>query len=159
DPVLQSVIASIVQQYHIVVTISANDGTRLFTPTAVGPDGGSTATNTTRDPSATTDINDDQNSTTPSQVLDSGAIAVGGTTLDDTTAVSPQTGGPLSHNPTFATTRTDGGGNFSSGFGSRIIVSAPSDGIAVFEHASHGSAQEVVPVLNGGTSASAPMTA
>ena len=84
DPILQTVIASIVQQYHIVVTISANDGTRLFTPTAVGPDGGSTATNTTRDPGATTDINDDQTSTTPTQVLDSGAIAVGGTTLDDT---------------------------------------------------------------------------
>lgn len=159
DSVLQTVIASIVQQYHIVVTISANDGTRLFTPTAVGPDGGSTATNTTRDPGATTDINDDQTSTTPSQVLDSGAIAVGGTTLDDTLSVSPQTGGPLSHNPTFATTRTDGAGNFSSGFGSRINVSAPSDGIAVYVHPQLGSAQQVTPVLNGGTSASAPMTA
>lgn len=159
DPILQTVIASIVQQYHIVVTISANDGTRLFTPTAVGPDGGSTATNTTRDRRGTTDINDDQTSTTPSQVLDSGAIAVGGTTLDDTLAVSPQTGGPLSYNPTFATTRTDGAGNFSSGFGSRINVSAPSDGIAVYEHLPRGSAQQVVAVLNGGTSASAPMTA
>jgi hypothetical protein len=159
DSVLQTVIASIVQQYHIVVTISANDGTRLFTPTAVGPDGGSSATNTTRDSGATTDINDDQTSTTPSQVLDSGAIAVGGTTLDDTLAVSPQTGGPLSQNPTFATTRTDGAGNFSSGFGSRVNVSAPSDGIAAFVHPNGVSAQQVEPVLNGGTSASAPMTA
>jgi hypothetical protein len=160
DPILQAVIASIVQQYHIVVTISANDGTRLFTPTAVGPDGGSTATNTTRDPGAATDINDDQTSTTPSQVLESGAIAVGGTTLDDTLSVSPQSGGPLSHNPTFATTRTDGGGNFSSGFGSRIDVCAPSDGIVVYQHqVQGGSPQQVVPVLSGGTSASAPMTA
>ena len=159
DSVLQTVIASIVQQYHIVVTISANDGTRLFTPTAVGPDGGSTATNTTTNPAATTNINDDQTSTTPSQVLDSGAIAVGGTTLDDISSASPQTGGPLSHNPTFATTRTDGAGNFSSGFGSRINVSAPSDGIAVYEHQTGGSPETVSPVLNGGTSASAPMTA
>ena len=159
DPVLQTVIASIVQQYHIVVTISANDGTRLFTPTAVGPDGGSTATNTTRDRRSATDINDDQTSTTPSLVPDSGAIAVGGTTLDDISSVSPQTGGPLSYNPTFATTRTDGAGNFSSGFGSRINVSAPSDGIAVYEHSPSGPAQQVVSVLNGGTSASAPMTA
>jgi hypothetical protein len=160
DPILQTVIASIVQQYHIVVTIAANDGTRLYTPAAVGPDGGSTATNTTSDPGSTSDINDDQTSTTPSQVLDSGAIAVGGTTLDDTLAVSPQNGGPLSHNPTFATTRTDGAGNFSSGFGSRINVSAPSDGIAVYKHETHdGSPESVVPVLGGGTSASAPMTA
>jgi hypothetical protein len=164
DPIIQTVIASIVQQYHIVVTISSNDGTRLFTPAAVGPDGGSTATNTTRQSGATTDINDDQTSTTPSQVLDSGAIAVGGTTLDDIASVSPQTGGPLSQNPTFATTRTDGGGNFSSGFGSRINVSAPSDGIAVYEHKRAApehpvTPQEVVPVLSGGTSASAPMTA
>jgi len=160
DPIFQTLIASIVQQYHIVVTISANDGTRLFTPTAVGPDGGSTATNTTRNPGATTNINDDQTSTTPSQVLDSGAIAVGGTTLDDISSVSPQSGGPLSRNPTFATTRTDGAGNFSSGFGSRINVSAPSDGIAVYEHQTLGGSPEtVVPVLQGGTSASAPMTA
>ena len=163
DPVLQTVIASIVQRYHIVVTIAANDGTRLYTPAAVGPDGGSTPTNVTRDPRAATNINDDQYSTTPSEVLDSGAIAVGGTTLDDITAVSPQTGGPLSTNPTFATTRTDGGGNFSSGFGSRINVSAPSDGIVSFEHTppggTQGTPQEVTPVLTGGTSASAPMTA
>jgi hypothetical protein len=159
DPIEQAVIAAIVQEYHIVVCISANDGTRLYTPTAVGPDGGSTATDTTRNPSGTTDINDDALSTTPSEVLDSGAIAVGGTTLDDTLAVPPQSGGAQSHNGTFAATRTDGGANFSSGFGSRIDVSAPSDGVLTFEHPQGGTAQDVVPVLNGGTSASAPMTA
>jgi subtilase family protein len=165
DPVLQTVVASIVQRYHIVVTIAANDGTRLFTPTAVGPDGGSTPTDTTRNPAAATNINDDETSTTPSEVPDSGAIAVGGTTLDDIMADSPQTGGPLSRNPTFATTRTDGAGNFSSGFGSRLDVSAPSDGIVSFIHETPfgglqgPDAQAVVPILTGGTSASAPMTA
>jgi hypothetical protein len=159
DPIDQAVIAAIVQEYHIVVCISANDGTRLYTPTAVGPDGGSTPTNVTRDPGKTTDINDDADSTTPSQVLDSGAIAVGGTTLDDTQAVPPQNGGPQAHNGTWAATRTDGSGAFSSGFGSRIDVSAPSDGIPAFEHARGGGAQAVETVLNGGTSASAPMTA
>ena len=159
DPITQAVIAAIVQEYHIVVCISANDGTRLYTPTAVGPDGGSTPTNVTRDPGKTTDINDDANSTTPSQILDSGAIAVGGTTLDDTQAVPPQNGGAQSHNGTWAATRTDGSGAFSSGFGSRIDVSAPSDGIPAFEHPQGGTAQDVETVLNGGTSASAPMTA
>jgi predicted secreted protein len=159
DPIDQAVIAAIVQEYHIVVCISANDGTRLYTPTAVGPDGGSTPTNVTRDPGKTTDINDDADSTTPSQVLDSGAIAVGGTTLDDTLAVPTQNGGAQSHNGTWAATRTDGSGAFSSGFGSRVDVSAPSDGIPAFEHPQGGTPQDVETVLNGGTSASAPMTA
>ncbi|WIX75375.1 S8 family serine peptidase [Amycolatopsis carbonis] len=159
DPVAQAVISTIVKQYHIVVTISSNDGTRRYTPAAVGPDGGSTPTDVTRDARATTDIADDQFSTTPTKVLDSGAIAVGGTTLDDTLAVPQQAGGAAAHNPTFATTRTDGGGNFSSGFGTRVDVSAPSDGILVVEHTQRGGAQDVTPVLNGGTSASAPMTA
>ncbi|MGW4487122.1 S8 family serine peptidase [Amycolatopsis sp. NPDC004368] len=159
DPVAQAVITTIVKQYHIVVTISSNDGTRLYTPTAVGPDGGSTPTDVTRDARATTDIADDQFSTTPTKVLDSGAIAVGGTTLDDTLAVPQPAGGAAVHNPTFATTRTDGGGIFSSGFGTRVDVSAPSDGILVMEHTQRGGAQDVTPVLNGGTSASAPMTA
>lgn len=153
DPIEQAVIAAIVQEYHIVVCISANDGTRLYTPTAVGPDGGSTPTDVTRDPFATTNINDDAYSTTPTEVLDSGAIAVGGTTLDDTLAV------PGGTNPTFAATRTDGSGEFSSGFGSRIDVSAPSDGIPAFEHQQRGTAEQVLTVNTGGTSASAPMTA
>lgn len=159
DPVLEQVITTIVHQYHIVVTISANDGTRLYTPAAVGPDGGSTPTDVTNNPHATTDIADDATSTTPSEVLDSGAIAVGGTTLDDTESVSPQSAAPLSHTATFATTRTNGDTNFSSGFGTRVNVSAPSDGILVYEHTNGGAAQDVTPVLNGGTSASAPMTA
>ncbi|MGW1913643.1 S8 family serine peptidase [Streptomyces sp. NPDC002076] len=155
DPVQQSVIASIVQQYGITMVVSSNDGTRLFTNAAVGPDGGSTPTDVTRKAADTTRIDDDQLSTTPSKVLDSGAIAAGGTTTDDTLAVPPQNGAAASGNGTWATTRLNGSGIFSSGFGTRIDVSAPSDGIPAFEHRGQ-TAQSVAEVLSGGTSASAP---
>jgi len=153
DPILQSVVSTIVRDYHIVVTISSNDGTRLYTPAAVGPDGGSVPTDLTRKASESTDLDDDAYSTTPSKVLDSGAIAVGSTTLDDTLSQ------PGSANGTFATTRTNGGTLYSSGFGERVDVSAPGDGIPAFEHPSNGGPQSVTTVLNGGTSASAPMVA
>ncbi len=162
DPVQQAVIAAVVQHYGIVMTVSSNDGTRLVTPAAVGPDGGSTPTDTARRGQAPTSIDDDYYSTTPSRVVDSGAIAVGGTTADDTVAVPPQAGGPLSRTGTFAATRVSGATTFSSGFGTRVNVSAPSDAIASFIHpfvGPHGLPQAVIPVLEGGTSASAPMTA
>ncbi|WP_393097154.1 hypothetical protein [Streptomyces sp. LN325] len=155
DPVQQAVIASIVQQYGIPVVVSSNDGTRLFTNAAVGPDGGSTATDVTRKAADTTRIDDDQLSSTPSKVLDSGAIAAGGTTTDDTLSVPPQNGSAASANGTWATTRLNGSGVFSSGFGTRVDVSAPSDGIPAFEHQGQ-TAQSVTEVLSGGTSASAP---
>jgi hypothetical protein len=88
-------------------------------------------------------------------VPDSGAIAAGGTTTDDTLAVPPQDGGTGSATGTWAATRTDGSGAFSSGFGTRVDVSAPSDAIPAFVHAGP-TAESVQPVLNGGTSASAP---
>lgn len=155
DPVQQAVIASIVKQYGITVVVSSNDGTRLFTNAAVGPDGGSTTTDVTRKAADTTRIDDDELSTTPSKVLDSGAIAAGGTTTDDTLSVPPQNGGAASANGTWATTRLNGSGVFSSGFGTRVDVSAPSDGIPAFEHQG-ATAQSVAEVLSGGTSASAP---
>lgn len=155
DPVLQAAIASIVQQYGITVVVSSNDGTRLYTNAAVGPDGGSTATDRTRKAADTTRIDDDQLSTTPSKVLDSGAIAAGGTTTDDTLSVPPQNGGAASAAGTWATTRLNGSALFSSGFGTRVDVSAPSDGIPAFEHEGR-TAQSVAEVLSGGTSASAP---
>lgn len=155
DPIEQAVIAAIVQQYGITVVVSSNDGTRLYTNAAVGPDGGSTPTDVTRNASAATTINDDEYSTTPSVVRDSGAIVAGGTTTDDTLAVPPQYGGRASASGTLATTRTDGSGIFSSGFGTRVDVSAPSDAIPAFVHAGQ-TAESVEPVLNGGTSASAP---
>jgi hypothetical protein len=156
DPVNAAVIAAIVQLYHEVVSVSSNDGTRLATPTAVGPDGGSTPTDTTTSPASATSIDDDAYSTTPTKVIDSGAITAGGTTLDDTLAVPRGSSGPLAATGTLAETRTDGGGDFSSGFGTRVDVSAPSDNILVYSHAVGGGAQDVQPVLNGGTSASAP---
>ena len=153
DALLQSVVGTIVRDYHIVVTISSNDGTRLYTPAAVGPDGGSTPTDLARKASETTDISDDNFSTTPSRVLDSGAIAVGGTTLDDTLSQ------PGSANGTYATTRTNGAMSYSSGFGDRVDVSAPGNGIPAFIHTAGGTPQAVTAVFNGGTSASAPEVA
>ena len=162
DPLMESVVAAIVHD-GITVTISANDGTRLYTPAAVGPDGGSTPTNLLARGETPTSVGDDATSTTPSLVPDSGAIAVGGTTLDDTIAAPPQDGGPLSRSGTFAETRLDGSTNFSSGFGTRIDVSAPSDNIAALMHQCQHFGQcqptDAVTVLSGGTSASAPMTA
>lgn len=149
DPFVRSVVASIVRS-GIVVSISSNDGTRLFTPASVGPDGGSTPTDLAADSRRATAIDDDAESTTPSLVPDSGAMAAGGSTLDDTLAAGP--GGDA----TTAETRISGFGTFSSGFGSRVDLSAPSDNIIAFSHAGGAAAQDVNVSLNGGTSASAP---
>jgi len=155
DPLMETVIAAIVQRYGITVVDSANDGTRLYTPAAVGPDGGATPTNVAATLRQATSIDDDQYSTTPSQVIDSGSIDAGATTTDDTLAVPPQDGGNAWRNPTYTETRTDGGGNFASGWGQRVTLSAPGDNIPSFEH-SGPAADSVAVVLNGGTSASAP---
>jgi hypothetical protein len=53
-------------------------------------------------------------------------------------------------------TRISGAGNFSSGFGTRVDLAAPSDGIVTYQHRSGGTAQDVRSVISGGTSASAP---
>ena len=90
DPLMETVIAAIVQHYGITVVDSANDGTRLYTPAAVGPDGGATPTGIARTASAVTNIDGDQNSTTPSEVINSGSIDAGATTTDDTLAVPPR---------------------------------------------------------------------
>ncbi|MGW2936925.1 S8 family serine peptidase [Streptomyces sp. NPDC001156] len=155
DPVIRAVVEHIVKQDGITVVISSNDGTRLFTSAAVGPDGGSTPTDLAADDAAATNLDDIQVSSVPSRDPDTGAIAAGGTTLDDTLA------GPAG-SPTVAETRISGFGTFSSGFGSRINLSAPSDNIPSFVHpvetrfAPAGGPSDVQVVLNGGTSASAP---
>lgn len=163
DPLMNSVVAAIVRQYGITVTISANDGTRLFTPASVGPDGGSAPTDVAAKHQRPTSVADDGQSTIPSVVPDSGAIDVGGTTLDDTIGVPPHDGSPLSRTGTFAETRLNGDTAFSSGFGSRVNVSAPSDNIAALMHQclNPGNCKptDAVGVLAGGTSAAAPMTA
>jgi len=161
DPIGQSVIASIVQK-GIVVCISSNDGTRLYTPTAIGPDGGSAATDRLRPGETPTSTADDFASTIATRVADSGAIAVGGTTLDDIFSVPPQAGGALSRIGQFPETRFNGAASFSSGFGTRIDIAAPSDGIVALAHVCTQdpcTPQDAIPVLAGGTSASAPMVA
>ena len=161
DPIGQSVIAAIVQK-GIVVCVSSNDGTRLYTPTAIGPDGGSAPTERLRRGETPTSTADDFASTVATRVADSGAIAVGGTTLDDIFSAPPQSGGPLSRVGQFPETRFNGAASFSSGFGSRIDVAAPSDGIVALAHVCTQfpcTPQDAIPVLSGGTSASAPMTA
>jgi Subtilase family len=162
DPIAQSVVSTIVQKYGIVVAISANDGTRIFTLAAVGPDGGSAATDLLPRGGVATSVADDALSTAPTLVADSGALAVGGVTLDDIFSAPPQSGGVLSRLGQFPTTRYNGGGGFSSGFGTRVNISAPSDNIASFVHSCDSGGcppDAVIPVLSGGTSASAPMTA
>jgi len=161
DPLAQSIIASIVQNYGIVVCISAGDGTRLFTPAAVGPDGGSAATDLATDLQPPTSTADDAFSTISGRVIDSGAIAVGGTTTDDIFVAPPQGHTYFSNQGTFVETRWDGGAVFASGFGQRVNVSGPSDNIPSFIHVCdlQCNARSVIPVLNAGTSASAPMTA
>jgi hypothetical protein len=161
DPLSHAIIASIVQAYHIVVCISAGDGTRTYTTVAIGPSGGSVPTNLIPPGGAATSLNDDALSTTPSQVSDSGSIDVGGTTLDDIFANPPQyaTSPQAIAQHAYAETRWTGFTSFSSGFGSRVNVSAPSDNILSFEHVYGGADDAVQVVLEGGTSASAPETA
>jgi hypothetical protein len=178
DPITESIVASIVNQYHIVVCIAANDGTRTYTNVAIGPSGGSAPTNTTPTGGTPSSINDDELSTAPAGVLDSGSIDVGGTTLDDIFANPPQyaTGAAVAQHA-YTETRWTGFRSFSSGYGSRVNVSAPSDNIVSFTHETPqfnctfppsgppscgftgGQPDSVDVVLTGGTSASAPETA
>ena len=156
DPLTESLISSIVRQYHINVAISSNDGLRSATNAAVSPSGGSAPTNTVRNGGTPSNLNSIQLSTAPSADYDSGAINVGGTTLDDIFAAPPQdpANTALASQHAFAETRWDGYGSFSSGFGSRVNISAPADNLTAFEH-TFGAAADGVTVDNiGGTSGS-----
>jgi hypothetical protein len=160
DPLAEAVIASIVQQYNIVVSVSAGDGVRLFTTVAIGPNGGSSPTDVVATGGQTTNINDIAFSGVPSEDYNSGAIDAGGTTLDDLFAVPPQySSGAVRAQHAYAETRWTGYTSFSSGDGTRVNVSAPSDNILSFEHPFGGAADSVEVVNEGGTSASAPETA
>ena len=161
DPLNFAVVQSIVQS-GIVVTISANDGMRLYTNAAIGADGGAAPTNLLPAGAQPTSVADDGQTTIASLVPDSGAVAVGGSTLDDIFSAPPQWSGPLSGAGAFPETRLNGGTYYASGFGTRVNVSAPSDNIAVMAHVCINypcRAQDAAPVLEGGTSASAPMVA
>jgi hypothetical protein len=162
DPLSESAIATIVNGENIVVCLSANDGTRTYTPAAIGPSGGSAATNRIRESATPSDLGDLEFTTLPSSDYDSGSIDVGGTTLDDIFADPLGASGSSAQLP-WPETRWTGFANFSSGFGTRVDVSAPSDNILAFAHNYDGN--DVYPydsvnvTLNGGTSASAPETA
>lgn len=157
DPLAQSVVAGIVAS-NVVVCIAANDGTRMITTAAVGPSGGSAATNVGT--SGTTTIADLSFTTEPSVVPDSGAIDVGATTLDDIFSANPQDPAltALANVKAFPETRYNGTLGFSSGYGSRVNISAPGDNIqALFRS---GTTYNGVGLENtGGTSASAPEVA
>lgn len=148
DPAIRDTLRSIVDS-GIVVVVSSNDGTRLGLPVSVGPDGGSTPTDLTSSTHAQTSIDDVAPTTTPSLVRDTGVIGAGGTTVDDTLSSDDV------RTAVYPTTRYNGSAGYSSGFGTRIDLAAPGDNLPSLFHTSDG--PQVV--LNGGTSASAPMIA
>jgi hypothetical protein len=161
DPMTEAIIASIVHGEHIVVTASADDGLRTTTNAAVSPAGGSVATETAPNGAPISDLDDIGFSDAVSRDHDSGAIDVGGSTLDDIFAAPPQDprNKALQYIHAFPATRYDGARNYSSGFGSRVNVSAPGDNVLSFSHTQGGDAEAVTVVDEGGTSASAPETA
>ncbi|WP_146075728.1 S8 family serine peptidase [Streptomyces sp. Ru62] len=148
DPEIRDTLRDIVDS-GIVVVVSSNDGTRLGLPVSVGPDGGSTPTERTADARRETTIDDVAATTTPSRVRDTGVIAAGGSTTDDTL-----TSGDV-RTAAYPTTRYNGSAGYSSGFGSRVDLAAPGDNLPSLIHTADGTGV----VLNGGTSASAPMIA
>ncbi|MBV9409537.1 MAG: S8 family serine peptidase, partial [Candidatus Eremiobacteraeota bacterium] len=164
DPLTQAAVAGIVGS-GIVVCISGGDGTRLYTPAAIGPDGGSAATNVVPAGSPITDLNDIEFTTEPSSVVDSGAIDVGGSTLDDIAAAPPwdPANAALAAQQAWAETRWTGFAQYSSGYGTRVNLSAPSDNVLALAHNYDGGTffdyNSVNVSLQGGTSAAAPEVA
>ncbi|WUD71305.1 S8 family serine peptidase [Streptomyces sp. NBC_00510] len=148
DPEIRDTLRAIVDS-GIVVVVSSNDGTRLGLPVSVGPDGGSTPTDVTSSSRAQTSIDDVAPTTTPTLVRDTGVIAAGGTTVDDTLSSDDV------RTAVYPTTRYNGSAGYSSGFGTRIDLAAPGDNLPSLIHTPDGPGV----VLNGGTSASAPMIA
>ena len=157
----EAILSSIVHGFHIVVAVSSGDGLRTFTNAAVPPSGGTVATQTARPGSPITDINDIGFSDAVSRDYDSGSIDVGGSTLDDIFSAPPQDpkNRALKNQHAFPATRYNGARNYSSGFGSRVNVSAPGDNVLSFSHTQGGDAQAVSVVVEGGTSASTPEVA
>lgn len=156
DPVTESLIAHITHRFGITVAVSANDGLRTPTDAAVSPGGGSVATDVAESTRQATSLADVEFSTAPSADVDSGAIDVGAVTLDDVAAAPPQdpANAALVAQQAFPEVRWDGAADFSSGFGSRVNVSAPGDNVLGFEHTAGGAANAVDVVNTGGTSAS-----
>ncbi|HKN95526.1 MAG TPA: S8 family serine peptidase, partial [Pseudonocardiaceae bacterium] len=157
DPVTEALIARLTHQFGITVAVSANDGLRTPTDAAVGPAGGSVATDVACSARQATDLDDVDFSTAPSLDVDSGAIDVGGVTLDDIASAPPQdpANAALADQQAFPEVRWNGAADFSSGFGARVNLSAPGDNVLGFEHSPGGAADAVDVVNTGGTSASA----
>src|SRR5258707_6548255 len=88
DPMTEAVLASIVGS-GIVVCVSGGDGLRTFTNAAVPPSGGAVPTHVARTASEGTSLGDVGVSSAVSRVPDSGAIDVGGSTLNDIFAAPP----------------------------------------------------------------------
>jgi hypothetical protein len=145
DPIMASVIATIVHRYRIVVCVSAGDGLRRFTNAAVPPSGGSAPTQVAGRHDKPTNLDDVGYSTAPSVDVDTGSIDVGSSTLNEAQA--------------YAETRYNGSRDFASGYGSRVNISAPGDNVLSLGHAFGGGASDVTMYYNGGTSASAPQVA
>jgi hypothetical protein len=160
DSLARSVAATVTSSFNIPFFIASNDGTRAGIGAPVGPSGGSAPTNVAPAGAPPTTLDDIGLTTGPSIVPDTGAIAVGGTTLDDVASANPQdpANAALANTLTFPETRFNGFNAFSSGFGSRVNVSAPSDNIFTLAHSGPRYDSTVVTV-NGGTSASAPEVA
>lgn len=160
DPLTEAIVASLVHQ-NIVVAVSSGDGLRTFTNAAVAPSGGSAPTLAIGRGGTPSDLNDVAFSGAPSRDFDSGSIDVGGTTLDDINSAPPQdpANASLAAQHAFPETRWNGFTNFSSGYGSRVNVSAPADNVLGFSHPFGGAADAVEVDLTGGTSASAPEAA
>ncbi|HEX4702654.1 MAG TPA: hypothetical protein VH352_11045, partial [Pseudonocardiaceae bacterium] len=156
DPITESLIAELTHRFGITVAVSANDGLRSPTDAAVGPTGGSAATDVAGSRRDATSLADVQFATVPSRDVDSGAIDVGAVTLDDIAAAPPHdpANAALADQQAFPEVRWDGAADFSSGFGSRVNVSAPGDNVLGFEHTAGGAANAVDVVNTGGTSAS-----
>jgi hypothetical protein len=156
DPLTEALIAALVHQYHVSVSLSSGDGLRTFTNAAVAPGGGAAATNVTPPGGNPTSLGDVELSGVPSSDFDSGSIDAGGTTLDDIFAAPPQDNPGVTTQQAFPEVRWDGSADYSSGFGARVNVAAPGDNVAAFEHTQGGAADAVTVVNQGGTSASAP---
>ncbi len=160
DPMTEALLASIVSS-GIVVCVSGGDGLRTFTNAAVPPSGGAVATDVARTASQITSLSDVGFSGAVSRVPDSGAIDVGGSTLNDIFAAPPlnPANAQTSYLQAYPATRYTGGRLYASAFGSRVNVSAPGDNVLSFSHPFGGTANAVTVVTEGGTSASAPETA
>lgn len=161
DPITEAILASIVHADGIVVCVASGDGLRTFTNAAVPPSGGAVATDLAGQGQPATNLNDLVFSSAISRVADSGAIDVGGSTLNDIFAAPPDDprNAALEAQQAFPATRYDGARNYASGFGDRVNVSAPGDNLLSLSHPFGGDAQAVQVVFEGGTSASAPEVA